>query len=382
MRNRISEMTNHLAKTPGFFSVPQGNRVVSNPDQGPVCLDAVPGTHKDLAKSEVLFDVLVEGFDPDPLEVKLNHLRLGHFEIVGNKKADAVFGLGDKQQDGSDLGQMDEKLGHTKPSFFGSTNGFVFSRRLGQAAEGSFLSIDFDDTVSLGCRKENPSGLPNKIENRGTGIPGIHQYGQWAAEGLNRFGKNFDGDLDFAFESPLAASPFGPITSDGPNQPLRSHLEDTGHSTQSPDEPLGTVMNPGTFDFLAVSRTRGIVDNQQRLRGGRRLYDLLLIGFLEPVDFFGRSFQKLMQAIGVVISEDGCNLPDRSEFDESYQACQINGKVFSLGLVQGAQATAQVRRNFFRELFSHGFRVLLGLISIGDFDRKPFYLRRLSSWVT
>jgi len=382
MRNRLSEMTNHLAKTPGSVSIPQGNRVVSNPDQGPVCLDSVPGSHKDLAKAEVLFDVLVEGFDPDPLEVKLNHLRFGHFEIVGDKKADAVFGLGDKQQDGSDLGQMDEELGHLKPSFFGSTNGFVFSRRLGQAAERSFLSIDFDDTVSLGSSKENPSGLPNKIENRGTGIPGIHQYGQWAREGLNRFGENFDGDLDFAFESPLGASPFGPIAPDGPNQPLRSHFENTGYGTQSPDETLGTVMNSGAFDLLAVSRTRGIVDNQQRLRGGRQWCHVLLIGLLEPVDLFWGTFQKLMQAIGVVIAKDGCNLPDRSEFDEPDQACQINGKVFSLGLAQGAQATAQVRRNFFREMFSHGFRVLLGLVSIGDFDRKPFYLKCLSSWVT
>ena len=379
MRNRISEMTNHLSKTPGPGSIPQGNRVVSNPDQSPVCLDSVPGSHKDLAKSEVLFDVLMEGFDPDPLEVKLNHLRLGHFEIVGDKKADAVFGLGDKQQNGSDLGQMDEKLCHAKPSFFGSPNGFVFSRRLGQAPEGSFLSMDFDNTVSLGSCKENPTGLPNKIENRGAGIPGIHQYGQWVAKGLNRFGKNFDGDLDFAFESSLGTSPFGPITSDAPNQPPRSYLEDTGHGTQSPDETFGAVMNPGTFDFLAVSRTRGVVDNQQCLRRGHRLCDLLLIGFLEPVDFLGRSFQKLMQAIGVVISKDGRNLADRSEFDEPDQARQVNGKVFSLGLAQGAQATAQVRRNFFRELFSHGFRVLLGLVSIGDFDRKPFYLKRLLS---
>jgi hypothetical protein len=39
---------------------------------------------------------------------------------------------------------------------------------------------------------------------------------------------------------------------------------------------------------------------------------------------------------------------------------------------------AETGRNLFRALFAHGLRVLRGLVSIGDFDRKPFYLKWLS----
>ena len=84
-------MTNHLTKTPGSVPVPQGNQVVGDPDKSPVCLDAVPGTHKDLAKSEVLLDVLVKGLDPDPLKVKRDHLRFGHLEVVGDKKPNPLL---------------------------------------------------------------------------------------------------------------------------------------------------------------------------------------------------------------------------------------------------------------------------------------------------
>jgi len=375
-------MTNHPAKTPRSVSIPQGDCVVSNPDQGPVCLDTVPGAHKDFAKSKVLLDVLVEGFDPDPLEVKLNHLRLGHFEIVGDKKADAVFGLGDKQQDGSDLGQMDKELGHAKPSFFGSPNGFVLSGPLGQAAERSFLSIDFDDAVSFGSRKENPSSLNNKIENRGAGIPGIHQDGELDRKSLNRFGKDFDGNLDFAFESPPRRSLFGPVATDGPNKTLGSDFENTGDGTKATDKTVGSVMNARTFDFLAVPRTRGIVDNQKRLLRSLRFYNLALIFALKSLDFLGRGCQKLVKAVDVGVSKLGSDFPDGAKLHQKEQAGQIDRKIFPLGFAQDSQEIRKIRRNLFGWFLAHGFRVLLALVGIGDFGRKPFCLKCLSSWVT
>ena len=375
-------MTNHLAKTPGPGSIPQGNGVVRDPDKGPVCLDSVPGAHKDLAKSEVLFDVLVEGFDPDALEVKLDHLRFGHLQVVGDKKTDAVFGSGDKQQDGSDLGQRDDKLGHSKPSFLGSSNGFVYPPPLGQAAEGSFLSIHFDDTVSLGGGKKGPSRLPNEIENRGTRIPGIHQYSQWDVEGMNRFGKDFDGDLNFAFESPLWASSFGSIASDRPNQTLRSQFEDTGHSTKSSDETIGPMMNTGTFDLLAVSRTRGVVDNQKRIPRDIRCCDLALILGLKSLDLLGRTCEELVKTVGVLVSKLGGDFADRAKFHKPQQPCEINRQILSLGLAQNSQESRKVRRNLLGCVFAHGFRVLLALAGIGDFDRKPFYLKSVVSLIT
>lgn len=375
-------MTNHLTKTPGFVSIPQGNRVVSDRKEGPVCLDAVPRSHKHFPESEMLLDVLMEGFDPDALKIKQNHLRFGHFEIVGNKKPGAVLGFGDKKQDSADLGQMDQELGDPKPFLFGSADGFVLSRPLGQAAHRCFSSPDFHDSVSLDGSKECPACLNNRVENRSASIPGIHQDGQRNAEFPNGLGKNLDSDLDFAFEGSFGTTAFGPVTPYRPDKTPGTYFDNACDSTQAPDKTVGSVMNSEAFDFLALSGARGIVDNQQRLRIVRRLCDLLLIGGLKPLDLFGRGFQKLMQTIRVVISKDGRNLPDRSEFDKPNHPCQIDREVFSLGLAQGAQATSQIRRNFFREIFSHGFRVLLALVGIGDFDRKPFYLKCLSSWVT
>src|SRR3989338_400271 len=94
-------MTNHLTKASGSVPVPQGDQVVGDPDKSPVCLDSIPGTHKDLAESEMLLDVLVEGLDPDPLKVQRDHLRFGHLEIVGDKEPDTVLpGSGNKQKHG------------------------------------------------------------------------------------------------------------------------------------------------------------------------------------------------------------------------------------------------------------------------------------------
>ena len=112
-------MTNHLTETSGPVPIPQGDQVVGDPDKTPVCLDSIPGTHKNLAKAEVLLDVLVEGLDPDPLKVKSDHLRFGHFEIVGHKKPDTVLlGSGNKQKDSPDLGYMNLELGYANAFFW------------------------------------------------------------------------------------------------------------------------------------------------------------------------------------------------------------------------------------------------------------------------
>src|SRR3989338_4309143 len=158
-------MTNHPAKTSGAGAIPQSNRIVCNHEDCPVCLDSVPRAHKHLFESEMLFDVLMEGFDPDALEIKLHHLKLGHFEIVGNKKTDAVFCFGNKQKHGSDFRQMNQTLGYLEPFLFGSSDGFVFPLCLGQATERNLSFSDFDDSVSFDSGKEYPSGLPNEIDN-------------------------------------------------------------------------------------------------------------------------------------------------------------------------------------------------------------------------
>jgi hypothetical protein len=56
--------------------------------------------------------------------------------------------------------------------------------------------------------------------------------------------------------------------------------------------------------------------------------------------------------------------------------------VFDLGFRQNPQEISQSGRCFLREKFSHGFRALLGLDSIGDFGRKPFVLKTLYSSIT
>ncbi len=73
----------------------------------------------------MLFDVLMEGLDPDPLKIKLDHLSLGRGQVVGNKESGAVLCLGDKKKHDPDFGQIDEELGHPKPFPLGSADGFV-----------------------------------------------------------------------------------------------------------------------------------------------------------------------------------------------------------------------------------------------------------------
>jgi len=376
-------MTNHLTKTPGSVPIPQGDQVVGDPDESPVCLDSVPGTHKDLAKSEVLLDVLVEGLDPDPLEVKCDHLRFCHFEVVGNKEPDTVLlGSGNKQQDCSDLGQMDQKLGYAKASLFGSTDRFVFPRSLGQVTEGSFLSVDFHKTVSLDRGQKRPFGLNNKIENRRAGIPGIHQDRRFDRQGSDCLDQDFDSQLDFALEGSGFASSLGTISPDRPKETLGSDLENTRNGAKSPNEAVGTVMNTGSLDFLSLPRTGRIVEDQERIFSTAFRGYLPLIFALKFLDFLRGGRHKLMKTIGVLLAIFRGDLPNRAKFHKPDQTDEINQQIRFLRLGNSSQEIYETGRNFSGDIGSHGFRALLGCDSIGDFGRKPFYLKRLTSFVT
>ena len=66
MVNGISKMPNRLAKASGFVSVPQGDRVVCDRQDGPVCLGAVPGAHEYLSNSPA--KRVINSFGKDSLE--------------------------------------------------------------------------------------------------------------------------------------------------------------------------------------------------------------------------------------------------------------------------------------------------------------------------
>ena len=375
-------MANHLAKASGSGSIPQGDRVVSDPEDSPVCLDTVPGAHKHLSKTEMLLGVLVKGFDPDPLQIDGHHLRFGHLQVVGDKEPGPVLGLGDKKERGPDLGQMDEELGDPKPSLFGSSNGFVFPRSLGQVTEGGFPSIHFDDAVSFDGGKKRPPCLHNQVENRSTGIPGIHQDSKRGSDLLDGFGEDFDRDLDFALESPLGRSAFGPVTLNRPHEALSPCLDNAGDGTKSFDEAVGRVVNTQAFDLLSFPGRGGVVEDKKRMALLRPAADLTLIFLLEALDLLGRSLQELVKAIGIALSKFVGNLPDRAKLHQPNETDKVNQKIDPLRFVHAPQESRKVRRNFLGCFFAHGFRALLAFAGIGDFGRKPFYLKNLLSWVT
>jgi hypothetical protein len=376
-------MTNHLTKTSGPVPVPQGDQVVGDPDQSPVCLDSIPGTHKDLAEPEVLLDVLVEGFDPDALEVKRGHLRFGHLEIVGDKKPDAILpGPGNKQKDCSDLGQMDLELGDAKKSFLGSTDCFVFPRSLGQATEGDFLSVDFHKTVSLDRGQKCPFALRNKIENGSAGIPGIHQNRGFDGQRLDRLGKDFDCQLNLALEGSSLTGPLGTISPDCPAETLGPDLENACHSAKSPDESFGPVMNAKPLDLLSFSRTGSVVENQECVFPRTSRDYLALVFALKFLNFLWGCRHELMKTIRILLAVLRSDFAYRAEFYKPDQAHKIDQQVRSLRLGNGSQEIRETRRNFSGNIGSHGFRALLGLVSKGDFGRKPFFLNQLSSFIT
>ncbi|MCM8775333.1 MAG: hypothetical protein NC930_03145 [Candidatus Omnitrophica bacterium] len=161
-RHSVLEMTNLLTETFEMLVSRQGNQVVCDYDESPVCLDALPRTHKHVAEGQVLLDFLVKDFDPEALAVKSDHLGFAHVEIVGNQEARFLGAwLGDEKKHGTDFGQMDNSFGDFEFSFSGNPNGFVSPRSLGQVTDDRLLAADFQNTIALDRSYKNPAGFDN-----------------------------------------------------------------------------------------------------------------------------------------------------------------------------------------------------------------------------
>lgn len=378
-------MTNHLTEASGFCSIPQGNRVVCDHDERPVCLDAVPRAHKHLFETEMLLHVLMEGFDPDAFEIELDHLRFRHVQVVRDKEPRSILlRFGDKEKHGSNLGQMDQTFRRPKRSFLGSSNGLERFRSLCQESKRHFPSVHFHDSVLLDGGKEGPSGRSNQIENGSAGVPAVHEDRRFDLELLDDFPKDVLSNLDLAFEgNGLGANAFGSVALNRPNPARRSCFQNRSDGAQTLDQPIRAVMNSNAFDLLAVSGRRRVVQNEERGFGIRLLGQLPLVFLFELLDLLGGGFDKLVKAVGIAVSELSGDFADRSEFDEVNKTGQINGEISSLRLRENSQEPRKIRRNFLGCFPAHGFHaVLLAFAGIGDFGWKPFVLKRLLSSVT
>lgn len=384
IRNCVSEITDLLTKTLAMTWSRQGNQIVCDHDKSPVCLNALPGTHKHMAEGQVLFDVLVKDFDSESLAVKSDHLGFAHFEIVGDQESGFLgASFGDKEKHRSDLGQMDDTLGNFEPSFFGNTDGFVSPRSLGQVTDDGFGTVDFQNAVALDRGHKGPFGFDNRNKNGSTGIPAVHQYRHGGMNFSPKILKNFLSQPDFAFEFAFGTRSFGAISFHSPGEPLASYLQNASHNALPLDQPLGRVMNAQALDVLAPSGTGGIVDSDKQLwRFVDSLSQEILVGLLKTPAFLGRTVEKTLQVVWKRLGHPICNFPGGMELDEPDQPHKVNPEVFALRFCQDIQEMFQNGRCFLRENFSHGFRALLGLVSIGDFGRKPFYLKYLSLFVT
>ena len=374
-------MTNHLAEASGIRTIPKGDRVVGDAQKDPVCLDAIPGAHKHFGETEMLFDVLVKELDREAFGVKTHHFGFGHVEVVGDKESGSLPGLGDKDEHGTDPGEIDFLLGNPKPFLFGDANSLVSPRSLCQVTRRKLLSVSDEESIRLDSRKESPAGFLNRIEDRGTAVPDIHDDGESLGESPQGPFENFPCQFDLAFESCLRATLLGPVAPNRPTQPLGTDFEDGGHRTQSSNRSVDRVMKPDPFDLLAVPGTRRVVQNHDRFLGFERLGQLPLVFFFQNVGSLRRVLQKMMKAVGIPMTKLASDFLNRTEFDKPGQTDQVNQKVLSLRFGQNLQERSQIGRNLFRAFCAHGFRALLALPGIGDFGRKPFCLKWLSCLV-
>lgn len=384
MKNRTSEMTNLLTKAFEMFWSRQDNQVVSDHNKSPVCLNTLPGTHKHMAEGQMLLDILVKDLDSKTLSVELDHLAFAHTELVGDQESGFLgSSFGNKEEHGSDLGQIDNSFGDLELSLSGNVHGLVHPRSLGQVTDDRFLAVDLQNTIALDRSYKRPACFYDRNKNGSAGIPAVHQHGYGGMNLPAKILKGFQSQLNFAFESALEARRLGAISSHAPGQPLSSHLQDTSHGALAIDQAIGGMVNAQAFDFLAFSGASSIVDNDQHFFGtiGQR-GDLFLMGVLKTLELLGRAVQKALQIVGKGLSKLAGDFSSGMKLDKPNQPHDIKQKVFVLGLCQNAQETFQIGRNLFREMFSHGFRALLGCDSIGDFGRKPFVLKWLLSSVT
>ena len=385
-RDRIPEMTNLLAKALEVFWSRQGNQVVGDHDKSPVpsamtaplCLDALPGAHKHVAEGQVLLDVLVEDLYSKTLAVKSDHLGFAHLEMVGNQEPRFLGApFGDKQKDGADLGQMDNSLGDLELSLFGNTHGLVSPRSLGQVTDDSLLAVDFQNTIALDRSHESPARFDNRNQDRSTGIPAVHEHGYGSMKILMKRLKNILRQIDLAFERTFETCGLGPVSLNGPSQPLACDLQNTGDSALTLCQSICGVVNSQPFDFFALSGTGGVVDHHQNFFGlAGSLGQDLLVDTLKMRLLLDRAIQKTLQVVGKCFGNLVCDFSCGMKLDEPDQTYQVHQKVFALRFGKNAQEPQKVRRSFLGCFLAHGFHaVLLALHGIGDFGWKPFDLK-------
>ncbi len=136
------------------------------------------------------------------------------------------------------------------------------------------------------------------------------------------------------------------------------------------------MMQPQTLDVFAFSGGQRIVQNQ---KGFLEILGLDLTKSLKLAPNLcknlGGILEKMMQTVGIASSKVGGDFSNGSKLHKPDQTCEVNQEISPLGSRQNLQERSQIGRNLFRAFFAHGFRVLLALAGIGDFGRKPFYLR-------
>ena len=383
MGDGISEMTNLLTETFQSRFGGQSDEVVGDRQNRPVCLDAFPGSHKHFPEAEVLLDVLVKSLDGKALGVNFDHLGFGHLQIVGDKETINAANAGNKKSDLPDLRQPDHAGSDSEILLFGNPDAFVSPRSPGQKRHGSFDAVQENISILLESGYENPTRLLNRIENGRAGIPGIHDDCQPAGEQEESFPENFQSQRDFAFEGARGTSFLGPVSPKSKDQAQRTRFQETSHGAQSFCQALGGMMKPDPLNMFPISWRQGIVEDQENILG---ILENHLAAFGNHLSKFGCDmrgvFYKVVKPVGVALAEVLGDFPDRAEFDQRNKAGQIGQEVGLLRPGQNLQEMLQMGRNCFRATFAHGLRVLRGLASIGDFDRKPFYLKGLSSFFT
>lgn len=313
----VPKRANLLTKASWTISTGDPDEVVCDGHERPVCLDAVPRTHEHLAESEMLFDLLVEGFDPEALRVKTREIQLGHVQIVGDEEAKTVGLFGDEEPDVADFGQADDYGGNLKSFVLGEANAFERFQSLGQVTDVDFAFAHEHDTVFSDCDHISPTKPMDEVENLGTGIPAIHEDGE-RPTGEKRDGihQNFDGQSDFAFEQFGGARFLGVISPDSPSPSLSLRFENGRNRAHSLDQAVARMMNANSFDGLALAGAGRVVEDQQRIVRSDLSEGSLLNGFLQGFEFPGRTGKELMKAVDAALSVLVGDFPDRAKFDE------------------------------------------------------------------
>ena len=377
-------MTDFLTKPLEAFSSRQSDQVVSNHGKRPVCLDALPGAHKHLTKSQMLFDLLVKGLDPELLLVQSHGLSLGHSQIVRDQKSGlGTCPFGNEQRHHSDLGQKNDQLGNLEPLFLGGTDGLVTPRSLGQVTDNLFDTVDPHITVPFDSRNESSSRSRDEIENRSAGVPAVHKDGEGSVDSFAERSQDRFCQIDFAGKSFLGTRSPRTISPDIPAEPLSLDSDNTGHDALSPDKTVPGIMDSHALDLRSLPLTGRIVDDDKGPFGSVVLRQPVLTGRSDMANISSLSVEKSLKIVGSCLEITPCDLPRGVEFDQADQSDEIPQEVFLLRLAQNPQENRKIRRNFFGRSFAYGFHVdLLALHGIGDFGWKPFYLKQLTSFVT